>query len=61
MNIIKQLILSGYHNRTIALDKLSQRTKITPKKARRAFRSGEAARLAGIHCHCPDCETTFKP
>lgn len=62
MNLRKtllSLIRAGYHRQEVTL--VSPNDKITQAKADQCYQLGVQAHEAGIKCHCPLCEETFKP
>jgi len=56
-NLISNIILAGYHRNRLELAKLSQDERISKRKAINIYQYGETIKIAGVKCHCAQCES----
>ena len=53
--LLTLLRTAGYHGDRTGFTRLLIEGRITMDKAQRAYREGEAAKLAGVTCDCREC------
>lgn len=52
--------VAGYHNDRVTFTRVYIENRISRTAADEAWRSGEAAKRAGVRCVCADCQKGIK-